>query len=98
MTITAAHQLVGVLRGDFDEEPKHAVVLDLERRTAFLAIARFERCDDPARFVAQRAHLVERRVCSGPHEAAVADIEWRFLHQKMAQLGIQGGHRSDGVH
>ena len=89
MAIAGGHQFVGVPTRDFDEIAQHAVMLDLERRAAFFAIARFERGDHPARFVAQRAHFVERRMGSRPHEAAVAGVEGGLLHQKMAQLGVQ---------
>ena len=53
-------QFVAVLGGDLDEIAEHVVVADFQRADAgFLGIARLQRGDDAARFVAQGAHLVE---------------------------------------
>ena len=58
-------QLFAVLRGDLDEIAEHVVVPDLQRADAGrLGVARLQRGDDAARFVAQRARLVERRARS----------------------------------
>ena len=66
-------QLVAVLRRHLDEIAEHVVVPDLQRLDAGrIGIARLQRGDHPARFVAQRARLVERAVVAGAHEAAVA--------------------------
>ena len=75
----ARQQLLAVLRAHLDEIAEHIVVPDLQRAHAgVLGIARLQRGDHPARFVAQRARLVERGVVAGAHEAAVA-LEMRQL-------------------
>ena len=67
------HQLVAVLRGDLDEIAEHVVVPDLQRADAGrFGVAHLQRGDDAARFVAQRARLVERWLVAVAHEAAVA--------------------------
>ena len=54
--------LSACVAGHLDEVAEHVVVADLERGDAGLvAIARFERGDQAAAGVAQRAQLVERR-------------------------------------
>ena len=69
----AREQLLAVLRGDLDEIAQHVVVAHLQRAHAGLVgVARLQRRDHAARFIAQRAGLVERRVVAGAHEAAVA--------------------------
>ncbi len=66
-------QLLAVLRGDLDEIAQHVVVAHLERADAGLVrVARLQRRHHAARFIAQRARLVERAVVAGAHEAAVA--------------------------
>ena len=66
-------QLLAVLRGHLDEIAQHVVVADLERADAGLVrVARLQRRDHAARFIAQRARLVERGVVARAHEAAVA--------------------------
>ena len=67
------HQLVGVLRRDIDEISQHVVVPDFQRADiALLRVARLQRGDHPAQFVAQCARVVERFVIPRPDEAAVA--------------------------
>ena len=69
----AREQLLAVLRGDLDEVAQHVVVAHLERADAGLVrVARLQRRHHAARFIAQRAGLVERAVVAGAHEAAVA--------------------------
>ena len=67
------HQLVAVLRRHLDEIAEHVVVADLQRlHGRGVGIARLQRRDHAAGFVAQRARLVERGVVARAHEAAVA--------------------------
>ena len=84
IAVGAGLQFVGVLRRDFDEIAEHAIVLDAQlRHAAFAAIARFQLRDDAARFVAQAAHFVERRMRAGGDEAAVAREKGRLGDQEM---------------
>ncbi len=88
----AAHQLLAVLRGHLDEIAEHVVVPDLQRAHAGLVgVARLQRGDHPARFVAQRARLVERGVVAGAHEAAVALEQRQFVGERRRQLGCDRG-------
>ena len=58
----ARQQLLAVLRGDLDEIAEHVVVPDLQRLDAGLVgVARLQRGDHLARFVAQRARLRRAR-------------------------------------
>ena len=62
-----------MLRGHLDEIAEHVVVADLQDADAGLVgIARLQRRDDAAGFIAQRPCLVERGVVARAHEAAVA--------------------------
>ena len=64
-------------------------MLDLElRHAALLAIARFQRGDHPAGFVAQRAHLVERGMRAGAMKPPSRGEEGRLGdQQKFEPLG-----------
>ena len=92
----ARQQLVAVLRGHLDEIAEHVVVPDLQRAHAGLVgVARLQRRDHPARFVAQRARLVERGVVARAHEAAVA-LEQRQLvgeRRRQARAAIAASGR-----
>ncbi len=71
--VRRGHQLVAVLRGHLDEIAEHVVVANFQAADAgILGVARLQRGDDAARFVAQGAGLVERGVVAFAHEAAVA--------------------------
>src|SRR5262245_40281 len=73
------HQAFAVLRGHFHKIAKHIVVLDFENaNTGVLGVARLQRRYDAARFIAQRAGLVEELVIALADEAAVA-LESRQL-------------------
>ena len=57
----AREQLLAVLLGDLHEVTQHVVVAHLERADAGLVrVARLQRRHHAARFIAQRAGLVER--------------------------------------
>ncbi len=56
-----------------------------------LAIARLQRRDHLAGFVAQRAGFVERRIEAPPHEAAVAPLQRQALGQRLAEPGGERG-------
>ena len=97
-----AHQLVAVLRGDVDEIAEHVVVPDFQRADAGrLGVTHLQRGDDAARFVAQRARLVERGFVAGADEAAVAAERRQFVGQRALQLGGERGvglaQRCDGL-
>ncbi len=79
----ARHQLVRVLRRHLNEIAEHAIVLDLERRAAGLAIARLQRRDHAAAFVAQLSRVVQRRMHTGDDEPAIAREEPRLVRQQM---------------
>ena len=67
------HQLVAVLGCDFHEIAEHIVVPDFQRLDlGLLGIAGLERGNDAARFIAQRARLVERGVIVRADEAPIA--------------------------
>ena len=67
------HQLLAVLGRHLDEIAQHVVVLDLEDADAgVLGVARLQGGNDAARFIAQRARLIERWIVALAHEAAVA--------------------------
>ena len=57
------------------------------RTAGRLGIARLQRGDDPARFVAQRARLVERAVVARAHEAAVALEVGKLVGKRGRELG-----------
>ena len=83
-------QLVAVLRGDLDEIAEHVVVPDLQALDAgVLGVARLQRGDHPARFVAQGPRLVERPVVAVAHEAAVALEGGQFVGERAGKLGRQ---------
>ena len=85
-------QLVAVLRGHLDEIAEHVVVPDLERAHAgLLGIARLQRRDHAARFVAQRARLVERGVVARAHEAAVALEQRQLVAERRGKLARDRG-------
>ena len=76
------HQLVAVLRGDFDEITEHIVVPDLERLDAgVVGVARLHRCDHEPRGVAQVACLVQRRIIAGADKAAIALEQGQFVRE-----------------
>ena len=55
------HQLLAVLRRHLDEIAQYVVVLDLENANAgVFGVARLQGGNDAARFIAQRARLIER--------------------------------------
>ena len=79
-------QLLAVLRGDFHEVAQHIVVAHFQRAHAGLVrVARLQGRDHAARFIAQRARLVERRVVAGTHEAAVALHVGQFIGERGAR-------------
>ena len=94
------HQLVAVLRRHLDEIAEHVVVPDLEDADAgVFGVARLQRGDDAARFVAQRARLVERGVVAFAHEAAVALEGGQFGGERRGQFGRQHAvGRAAGLH
>ena len=80
-------QLVAVLGGDLDEIAEHVVVADFQPAYAGLfGIARLQRGDHAARFVAQRARLVEARVVAFAHESAVALERGQFGGERALQV------------
>ena len=82
--VLARLQFVGMLGRDFDEIAEHAIVLDAQRRHSTLfAITPFEARDHPAAFIAQRPHLVQRRVRARGNETAIAHQKRQFCGQKM---------------
>ena len=94
--LLVGHQLVGMLLADFDEIAQHAIVLDLELAdAAALAVLAFQPGDDAAGFIAQGAHLIQRRMRAGPDEAAIARQIRRLVHQQEFQPVGQTRHRGD---
>ncbi len=86
-----SEQLLAVLRRDVDEIAEHVVVPDLQRADAGrLGVAHLQRGDDAARFVAQRARLVERALAARAHEAAVALERRQFVGECAGKLGRDG--------
>ena len=80
------HQPLAVLRGDLDEIAEHVVVANLERaHRRRIGIARLQRGDDAARFVAQRPRLIERGVEAFAHETAVALEVGKLLGQRRVE-------------
>ena len=76
-------ELVAVLRGDLDEIAEHVVVANFQTANAGrLGVARLQGGDHAARFVAQAARLVERRVVAFAHEAAVALEGGQFVGER----------------
>src|SRR5262249_59738743 len=74
---------------------ERVVVPDLERANAgLLGIARLQGGDDAAGFVAQAAHLVERGVVAGAHEAAVALDQGQLVGERARKLA---GERRIGL-
>ncbi len=66
---------------DLDVEAVHAVVLDLQVGDAgALALARFERQQELAAVVLQAAQFVQFGVETGAHDATVAQLRGRFVH------------------
>ena len=85
-------QLLAVLRGHLDEIAEHVVVPDLQRAHAGrVGVARLQRRDHAAGFVAQRARLVERGVVACAHEAAVALEVRQLVGERGRQLGRDRG-------
>ena len=94
-------KFLAVLRGDVDEIAEHIVVPDLQRLHAGrFGVAHLQRGDDAARFVAQRARFVERRLVAAADETAVAAERRQFVGQRARQFGGDGGigaaQRRDG--
>ena len=90
-----AHQLVAVLGGDVDEVTEHVVVADFQRTDAGgLGVADLKRGDDAAQLIAQCSRLVERRLVSGAHKAAVATERRQLFGQRPLKLN---GKRSIGT-
>ena len=88
-------QLVAVLSRDLDEIAEHVVVADFQSAHAgVVGVARLQRSDDAARFVAQRARLVERGVVALAHEAAVALEAGQFGGKRGGKLGGQHAVRT----
>ncbi len=56
------------------------------RTPVVVGIARLQRGDDPARFVAQRAQFVERGIVARPYEAAVALEIGQFVIERRRKL------------
>ncbi len=68
-----AHQTFAVLRRYFDEITEHIVMLDLETaNTGVLGITGLQRRYNAARFIPERAGLVESFVITFADESAVA--------------------------
>ncbi len=76
------HQLVAVLRGNFDEIAEHVVVANLEALDAgVVGVARLHRGNHQPRGIAQIAGLVQRGFIARAHEAAVALEQRQFIRQ-----------------
>ena len=87
-----AHQLVAVLGGDLDEIAQHIVVPDFQRLDlGVLGVARLQRGNDAARFVAQRPRLVERLVIMRGDEAAVAAQQRQLVGERRGKFGGNRG-------
>ena len=84
-----------MLGGDLDEIAEHVVVANFKRADAGLfGIARLQRGDHAAGFVAQAARLVEARVVAFAHEAAVALEGGQFGSERGGQFGGQHAVRA----
>jgi hypothetical protein len=73
-----------VLLAHFDKIAQHAIMLDLELgNAALLAVFAFQPRDHPPGFIAQAAHLIQRRMGARFHKATIAgQIRWLFHKQE----------------
>ena len=81
------HHSLAVLRGDLDEIAEHVVVADLERaHGGQIGVARLQRRNHAAGFIAQRPRLIEGSAVARAHEAAIALEVGKLIGQRRVKL------------